>query len=271
MERHFQIYGSFYLGGKMDAKNYITIQGWMRTELDLTGNDLIVFAIIYGFSQTSEHGYQGGLQYLADWCGCTRQGMSKNVQRLVDKGLIEKVPGEGNKGSLRWNLRFPEGKQRFPNNIENSNRDKEILSKDKIQPEPFLGSIDKHKIPKESLYDKCINYIDSFTQDPNIRSLLEKYLKSLLEMCKQDNRTLCYNMFVARINKLKQFNEKDWPQIIKATLDNSWKNFYDPGENKSSTKSFNDNAVSESYTSQELEDLKRLEEEREANGLQTKF
>ena len=31
--------------------NYINIQGWMRTKLNLTDNKLIMFAIIYGFSQ----------------------------------------------------------------------------------------------------------------------------------------------------------------------------------------------------------------------------
>ena len=36
----------------MNADNYINIQGWMRTDLDLKGNELLVYAIIYGFSQT---------------------------------------------------------------------------------------------------------------------------------------------------------------------------------------------------------------------------
>lgn len=31
-------------------ENYITIQGWMRTELDLKGNELNLYAIIYGFT-----------------------------------------------------------------------------------------------------------------------------------------------------------------------------------------------------------------------------
>ena len=33
---------------------YITIQGWMRTDLKLSGNELIVYAIIYGFSQNKQ-------------------------------------------------------------------------------------------------------------------------------------------------------------------------------------------------------------------------
>lgn len=75
---------------KMQERNFVTIQGWMRTELDLKGNDLLVYAIIYGFSQTSEQKFTGSLQYLADWCGATKQGIQKNLKSLIDKGLIKK-------------------------------------------------------------------------------------------------------------------------------------------------------------------------------------
>lgn len=46
--------------------NYITIQGWMRTDLKLSGNELIVYAIIYGFSQNKQGEFTGSAQYLAD-------------------------------------------------------------------------------------------------------------------------------------------------------------------------------------------------------------
>ena len=52
---------------KINPENYITIQGWMRTELELKGNDLMVYAIIYGFSQSESNRFTGSLQYLADW------------------------------------------------------------------------------------------------------------------------------------------------------------------------------------------------------------
>lgn len=70
--------------------SYITIQGWMRSELGLKGNDLLVYAIIYGFSMKENQKFYGGLQYLADWCGATKYGVSKNLKNLIDLGLIEK-------------------------------------------------------------------------------------------------------------------------------------------------------------------------------------
>ena len=34
-------------------ENYLVIQGWMITELKLKGNELLIYAIIYGFSQNN--------------------------------------------------------------------------------------------------------------------------------------------------------------------------------------------------------------------------
>ena len=38
---------------KVREDNYFAVQGWMVTELKLKGNALMLYAIIYGFSQTS--------------------------------------------------------------------------------------------------------------------------------------------------------------------------------------------------------------------------
>ena len=71
--------------------NYVTIQGWMRKELGLKGNELLVFAIIYGFSQLEdEQVFSGTIRYLAEWTGATKEGIRKNLNSLVSKELIHK-------------------------------------------------------------------------------------------------------------------------------------------------------------------------------------
>lgn len=75
---------------KVKDGNYIVIQSFMVTDLNLKGTDLIVYAIIYGFSQAENQAYTGSLQYLADWTNCTKQGVMKNLKSLMQKGLIEK-------------------------------------------------------------------------------------------------------------------------------------------------------------------------------------
>ena len=72
------------------ADNYVNIQGWMSKNLGLKGNNLIIYAIIFGFSQVEGHYFNGSLQYLGEWTNSTRQGVIKNLKELVDTGLIIK-------------------------------------------------------------------------------------------------------------------------------------------------------------------------------------
>ena len=75
----------------MIDNNFITIQGWMRTKLNLKGVDLMVFAIIYGFSQDGQSVFSGTASYLAEWTGESRRNIMRVLQRLVNDGLLVKV------------------------------------------------------------------------------------------------------------------------------------------------------------------------------------
>lgn len=75
---------------KIKNENYVVIQGWMVNELNLKGNDLMVYAIIYGFTQITGQLFNGSLSYLAEWCNSSVRGIEKNLKSLIDKGLIKK-------------------------------------------------------------------------------------------------------------------------------------------------------------------------------------
>lgn len=74
----------------INNENYVLIQGWMVNNLKLKGNELVIYAIIYGFSQTENQLYTGSLQYLANWTNSTKQGVIKCLKSLQEKGLIGK-------------------------------------------------------------------------------------------------------------------------------------------------------------------------------------
>lgn len=76
---------------RVKNENYIHIAGWMVNDLKLKGNELLVYAIIYGFSQDGETHFTGSLKYLADWTNSTKRGVMKNLQSLTEKGYIKKV------------------------------------------------------------------------------------------------------------------------------------------------------------------------------------
>ena len=75
---------------RVNRENYILVQGWMLTDIHLKGNELLVYACIFGFSQCEGQVFNGSLQYLADWTNSTKQGVSKCLKSLVEKGYLEK-------------------------------------------------------------------------------------------------------------------------------------------------------------------------------------
>ena len=70
---------------------YFTILQEMR-EMGLKGNELIVFAVINGFSQNGNGSFHGSLAALQEMCGiASRQTITDILKSLVDKGFINKT------------------------------------------------------------------------------------------------------------------------------------------------------------------------------------
>lgn len=68
----------------------VTIHGWMINNLKLKGNELLIYAIIYSFTQDGEQWFKGNRSDLATWCNSTTKGIQKNLNRLVEKNLLLK-------------------------------------------------------------------------------------------------------------------------------------------------------------------------------------
>lgn len=67
--------------------NYILIRDWMIDELKLTGNDVIIYAIIHSFSQGDEW-FRGSLSYLSKRTGLSRQSVITILASLVKGGFL---------------------------------------------------------------------------------------------------------------------------------------------------------------------------------------
>ena len=71
-------------------ENYYQISGWMVNpdKLNLSGLELSVYAIIFGFSQARDNCYHNGTNYLAEFTGASDRGIRKAIKSLMDKGLL---------------------------------------------------------------------------------------------------------------------------------------------------------------------------------------
>lgn len=74
----------------VNNNNYINIQGFMVKGLGLKGNELLAYALIYGFSQDGETWFTGSSKYIAEWLNIDRRNVLAVLQKLVDKGLLIK-------------------------------------------------------------------------------------------------------------------------------------------------------------------------------------
>ena len=75
----------------MRNENYILIQAWMITDLKLSGNELLLYALIYGFCQDGESCFNGSLSYMMEWLNLSKQALIDVINRLISKNLLSKV------------------------------------------------------------------------------------------------------------------------------------------------------------------------------------
>lgn len=73
----------------MMKKGYITIPEWML-HLGLSGNELLVFAVIYGFSQDGESEYRGGYRWISKFLGVAEKTVRNILSTLSEKGFLTK-------------------------------------------------------------------------------------------------------------------------------------------------------------------------------------
>ena len=70
---------------------FYTVFGWMTNpkKMNLSGLELQLFAIIYGFCQNQPlNGYYASSNYLAEFTGATSRGVRKALDSLIKKGYI---------------------------------------------------------------------------------------------------------------------------------------------------------------------------------------
>lgn len=223
---------------KVKDENYIHIPGWAVTRLGLKGNELLVYSIIYGFSQDGETRFTGSLQYLADWTNSTKQSCIKCLKSLAEKGYITKyekvVNGvkfceyqaiklksmvlnkveHGIKQSLTGGI-----KQSLHNNLDNNTLDNNIVIK-------------KERKSNSKSYDE---QIAEYTQNEE----LQNALKAFVQMRSFIKSPVTAHGLKLLLNKLTKISRNDAEKItiVNNSIENNWKGFYGLKEESNYKKS----------------------------------
>lgn len=269
----------------MESDNYVVIQGWMCNELNLKGNDLLVFAMIHGFSQDGESMFSGSRRYIANTFNISLPTVDKALKNLLDRGLIEQYKIERN-GIVFNNYKtlypvkklYRGSKETLHNNIDNidSNKNsnsKELELQNSEKPKFEFG---KSKTRQPSLYTKCASLIDDYVNQHNcgtpVRRKLIEYLNFRLSV---KDKPLYTNMWKGMLSKLDALHKEGYGYvtIIDYCIERGYLSFYPPancytGTNK---KAWDDGVSCEQYTEEELQKLDAMQKDMESKGMRTKF
>lgn len=128
------------------AERFIIVRDWMIGDLGLSGFDLLIYALIHGYSQANAGSYHGSFEETAGWVGCTRRTAISSLRHLSEAGLIESVNYTDENGWKRVTYTANER-----GSEKNSPVKKLHQSSEKITPEgseifskpPYINSISK--------------------------------------------------------------------------------------------------------------------------------
>lgn len=158
--------------------NFIAIQGWMRNQLNLKGNELLIYALIYGFSQDGESRFKGSRKYIADWCGCSLDTVDRSLGSLVAKGFLLKFPHtDANGNRLVDYVAIQPTPTATPAAAQDAWADTTNATPEQSQlpvAEPAVKPQPK-KTRKAHSFDAII---DAYTNDPTTKDLLGAWLQN---------------------------------------------------------------------------------------------
>ena len=76
---------------KKDKELYIICYDWMTTKYGLSGNEKLMYALIYGMTKNGEYVTLSST-YLTSRIGCNGNTVTNVISSLMVKGLLDKQP-----------------------------------------------------------------------------------------------------------------------------------------------------------------------------------
>lgn len=158
------------------------VHGWMRTLFDLTGTELLIFAIVYSY--TGKGGAVGGIRFFTEWTGVTRPTVINSLQKLEQSGLIT-VTETGNGKLKKYTVSEAANKrievvQNDVEPVKNFNQSNNLTSKESLPP------------PVKNFNPHQSNFETGTSKDFLPATKLYRKQESKLER-KPDNTTLAIN------------------------------------------------------------------------------
>lgn len=199
----------------MREDSYVVIQSFMVNELHLKGNELIVYATIYGFTQDGSHWFYGTRGYLAEWCGAKRETVDRCLKDLMEKGYIERRDVEEH-GHISVQYRATK-------NVVGTQKSSTPPEKTGT-PTPKNRHINSLVQPNDKKDNKEEAVVNAFTSDQKLRDMLMAWIESRRQM-KAPLTAKALEMGLAKLMKLAPDDESR-AMVVEQSIVNGWKGLF---------------------------------------------
>lgn len=207
-------------------ENFITIQGWMVNELDLKGNDLLVYAIIYGFSQDGESEFAGSRKYLAEWCNVSLPSIDKALNNLIEKGYILKTEKIINNVKFNTYKTLQVVKKLYRGCKETLQGGCKETLHNNIDIYNIDNNIDKEK--KEKRKTEIDDFLEKQIEDIELRNIFCEFIK-MRKSIKKPMTTYALQRMLAKLNRFTE-NIEEQKAILNKSIINCWQDIYSLNE-----------------------------------------
>ena len=148
--------------GRVKDTNYYQVSGWMVNQLGLSGRELHIYAIIYGFTQDDASEFNGSISYMAEWLGTSnRNTVTRTINGLIQKGLIEKRQETNNGVTINfYKAILPPPKQETP---PEKGSTKTVLGSTILEGGQYQNGTrgSTEMVPNNNIYNNINNNIDN--------------------------------------------------------------------------------------------------------------
>ena len=227
----------------MENSDYLNIQGWMINELNLKGNELIIYALIYGFTKDGVSEFRGSRQYMADWTNSSVRSVQNVVNSLVNKGMIEKNNHINKYGSLETSGYKAINVPKLSSEKSSSPLEKKVHEGSEKSSSPLEKKV--HEGSEKSSHNNIDNNISNNIVDikeknikkESVQSVIAEYtenkdlqdaLHGFVEMRNKARKPLTARAMKLSLNELTELALDDVTKIaiVNQSIVHSWLTFY---------------------------------------------
>ena len=254
----------------MDNTNFVTIQGWMCNELKLKGNELLVFALINGFSQDGVSKFSGGRNYISKTFNISLPTVDKALQGLLNKDYIIKYSNNDYTHTDKYQVNQEVVKKLYVGSKETlldgsketllSNINNKNIKENKTNNKLLVENLPKPK--KQSLWQKCMSMIDDYTREyensKELNDALITYLRMRLEM---KDKPMYANQWKGMLNKLSKLSDdvNEQCEIVQQSINRGYLGFFEVKKynNRSITQREGMSSKRDTHTQEERQKIRK--------------